>query len=190
VKALVWVAEKSTGRPNLTHYRKEKYSIFSRRDFAVWSLAALLCYTSIGWVGVGGSVSKSILLADDSAVARRVIRNLVIQTLGESITYSEATGGVEALDKAITSQPDVVVLDIAMPEMNGVEVARHIGEHCPNSAVLAVSNYDVGPIIPRVKESGIRGFVAKSSMTSDLIPAIEALLEGKTYFTSRSDLST
>ena len=75
-------------------------------------------------------MSKSILLADDSAVARRAIRNLVTEMLGNTITYAEAAGGVEALDKAIVSQPDVVVVDIAMPEMNGVEVARHISQHC------------------------------------------------------------
>jgi two-component system, NarL family, response regulator NreC len=127
-------------------------------------------------------MSRSILLADDSALARRVIRNLVTEKLGDTITYTEVAGGVEALDKAIVSQPDVVVLDIAMPEMNGVEAARYISEHCPQTAVLTISNYDVAPILPRVKQAGVRGFVSKASMGSELIPAIEALLEGKTYF--------
>jgi DNA-binding NarL/FixJ family response regulator len=130
-------------------------------------------------------VSKSILLADDSALTRRLIRNLVMKHFGDTVTYAEAASGAEALDRAILSQPDVVVLDIAMPEMNGVEAARCITEQCPKSAVLAVSNYDVGPIIQRFSQVGIRGFVPKASMASELIPAIEALLEGKTYFVSR-----
>jgi two-component system, NarL family, response regulator NreC len=129
-------------------------------------------------------MSRSILLADDSALARRVIRNLVTEKLGHTVKYTEAADGEEALDKAIVSQPDVVVLDIAMPEMNGVEAGRYISQRCPQTAVLTISNYDVEPILPLVKQAGIRGFVSKASMGSELIPAIEALLEGKTYFTN------
>ena len=130
-------------------------------------------------------MSKSILLVDDSAVTRRVIRNLLIQNFGDTVAYAEAASGVEALDRAILSQPDVVVVDIAMPEMNGVDAARYITQQCPKSAVLAISNYDVERIVPRFTQAGIRGFVPKASMGSELIPAIEALLEGKTYFVSR-----
>lgn len=134
-------------------------------------------------------MSKSILLADDSAVARRTIRKLITEMLGDAVVYDQVAGGLEALDKAIVSQPDVVILDIAMPGMNGVEVTRQIRRHCPNTAVLSISNYDVGPILPRVGEAGIRGFVPKSSMASDLVPAIEALLDGKTYFVDRKATS-
>lgn len=132
-------------------------------------------------------MSRSILLADDSAVARRVIRNLVTGRLGDTITYDEAAGGLEALDKAIASKPDVAVLDIAMlPGLNSVEAARCISEQCPKTAVLTISNYDVKPILPRIRQAGVRGFVPKASMAFHLIPAIEALLEGKTYFASQT----
>jgi DNA-binding NarL/FixJ family response regulator len=130
-------------------------------------------------------MAPSILLVDDSAVTRRVIRNLLMQNFGDTVAYAEAASGVEAFDRAILSQPDVVVLDIAMPDMNGVEAARQITQNCPKSAVLAVSNYDVAPILPRFTQVGIRGFVPKASMASELRPAIEALLDGKTYFASR-----
>jgi len=119
-------------------------------------------------------------------VARRVIRNLVTDRLGDTITYDEAAGGLEALDKAIASKPDVAVLDIAMPGLNGVEAARCISEQCPETAVLTISYYDVKPILPRIRQAGVRGFVPKASMAFHLIPAIEALLEGKTYFASQT----
>lgn len=127
-------------------------------------------------------MSRSILLADDSAVARRAIRNLVTDKLGDSFTYMEVSNGAEALNEVRASRPDVAVLDIAMPGLNGVEAARHIHESCPKTALLAISNYDVEAIAPRFRQAGIRGFVPKSSIGFELIPAIEALLEGKTYF--------
>lgn len=130
-------------------------------------------------------MSRSVLLADDSAVARRVIRNLVVDKLGDRITYTEVSSGLEALDEAKALRPDVAVLDIAMPGLNGVEAARCITESCPETAVLAISNYDVEAIVPRFRDAGIRGFVPKASLGFELIPAIEALLEGKTYFTGQ-----
>lgn len=128
----------------------------------------------------------SILLADDSVVARRAIRNLVTDSFGDTVEYDETSNGLDALEKAIVSKPDVVVLDIAMPGLNGVEAAARIAERCPKTAVLAISNYDVEAIMPRFRQAGIRGFVPKGSIGFELIPAIRALLEGKSYFTGQS----
>lgn len=127
-------------------------------------------------------MSTSILFADDSPAVRRAIRAVLTSTLGSSIVCIEADGGEEALSKAIAAQPNVVVLDIAMPGLNGLETARYIKQRCPKSAVLAISSYDLEPVIPRVS-LGISGFVRKEAMGTDLLPAIQALLEGKTYFT-------
>ena len=129
-------------------------------------------------------MSRSILLADDSAVARRAIRHLVTASFGDAVEYAETSNGLDALDKAIVSKPDVVVLDIAMPGLNGVEAASRITERCPKTSVLAISSYDVEAIMPRFRQAGIRGFVPKVSIGFELIPAIQALLEGKSYFTS------
>jgi two-component system, NarL family, response regulator NreC len=128
-------------------------------------------------------MSRSILLADDSAAARRAIRHLVTDSFGDSMTYDEASNGLDALDKAVSSKPDVVVLDIAMPGLNGVDAASRITERCPETSVLAISSYDVEAIMPRFRDAGIRGFVPKGSIGFELIPAIQALLEGKSYFT-------
>lgn len=126
-------------------------------------------------------MSTSILFADDSPAVRRAIRAVLMAQLGDTIVYIEADGGEEALSKAISCQPDIVVLDIAMPGLNGLETARYIKQRCPKSAVLAISSYDLEPVIPRVT-LGISGFVRKETMSSELLPAIQALLQGKTYF--------
>lgn len=127
-------------------------------------------------------MSKSILLADDSAVTRRAIRTLLQGKLGGECSCAEAADGAEAVEKVLALRPDVVVLDIAMPGLNGVEAARYIWESCPETAVLTISNYDVETVIPRVLQAGIRGFVPKGALNSELVPAIQALLNGKTYF--------
>lgn len=129
-------------------------------------------------------MSRSILVADDSAVARSAVRNLLIDSFGNGVTYTEASIGLDALNKAIISKPDVVILDISMPGLSGLEAASRITEHCPKTPVLAISNYDVEAIAPRFRQFGIRGFVPKASIGFELIPAILALLEGKTHFAS------
>lgn len=126
-------------------------------------------------------MSTTILFADDSPAVRRAIRAVLTAHLGDKIICIEADGGEEALSKAIAAQPDIVVLDIAMPGLNGLETARYIKQRCPNSAVLAISSYDLEPVIPRVT-LGISGFLRKETLSSELLPAIQALLQGKTYF--------
>jgi DNA-binding NarL/FixJ family response regulator len=124
---------------------------------------------------------KSLLLADDNAVARRLIRSL-LATQFEGDLCAEAADGVEAVEKAKAAHPDVAILDIVMPRLNGVEAARQIAQSSPETAVLVISLYDPRPILRRLVEAGARGFVSKSSLDLELIPAIEALLAGKTYF--------
>lgn len=130
-------------------------------------------------------MSRSILVADDSAVARRAIRNLLIDSFGDGVTYAEASNGLDALNKATIAKPDVVILDISMPGLNGLEAASRITDRWPKIPVLLISNYDVEAIAPRFRQCGIRGFVPKASIGFELIPAILALLEGKTHFASQ-----
>jgi two-component system, NarL family, response regulator NreC len=123
----------------------------------------------------------SVMLVDDSALARRLIRNL-IAGLVEGGTCIEATNGQEAVDKAKTDHPDIVIMDIVMPALNGVDAAEEIIATSPRTAVLAISTYDPKPILERLLGSGVHGFIAKSAMATDLVPAVTALLAGKTYF--------
>jgi DNA-binding NarL/FixJ family response regulator len=127
------------------------------------------------------SEPTSLLFADDNALARRMIRNLLSAAFEGSIC-AEAKDGAEAVEKAKSLCPRVVILDIVMPKLNGLDAAEEISHCCPGSAVLVISSYDPKPISPRMVTAGVKGFVPKSVMGSELVPAVEALLEGRTYF--------
>lgn len=126
-------------------------------------------------------MSKCLLLADDHAHARRLVRNLLAARNDWRIC-AEAADGDEAVEKAKASHPDLAILDISMPRMNGIEAARQIGRTCPETVVLMISMYDPTVIYDQLRHAGARGFVSKSRLDSELVPAIEALLEGRTYF--------
>jgi two-component system, NarL family, response regulator NreC len=123
----------------------------------------------------------SLLFADDNALARRIIRSLLADAFQGSVC-AEAADGAEAVEKAKAMCPRVVILDIVMPKLNGLEAAEEILSSCPGTVVLAISSYDPKPISPRMASAGVRGFIPKSMMATELVPAIEALLEGRTYF--------
>lgn len=124
----------------------------------------------------------SLLLADDKAVARRALLSIIAEVFPEEVTYSEAEDGVEAVEKAIATHPDVVLLDLVMPRLNGLKAAQQITKACPNTKVLVTSLYDPAPIYDQLREAGVSGFVPKSSAGLELAAAIESLLGGKTFF--------
>jgi two-component system nitrate/nitrite response regulator NarL len=97
-------------------------------------------------------------------------------------TYSERSNGGDAVALAKALNPDLVILDISLPVEHSVEAGRQIIEFCPRAALLAVSLFDPQLFIGDVIEAGLHGFVSKTSIASELIPAIEALLRGGTYF--------
>ena len=124
----------------------------------------------------------NILLADDKAVARRTLRLILTDEFEGGMTYNEVEDGTEAVQKAQELHPDVVVLDLVMPHLNGLRAAQQIAETCPETKVLVISMYDPKPLFDKLKEVGVRGFVPKSAAGLELVPAIHALLEGKTFF--------
>jgi len=124
----------------------------------------------------------NFLLADDKAVARRALRSILTDEFNGGMTYTEVEDGVEAVEKAQSMHPDVVLLDLVMPRLNGLKAAQQILETCPETKILVFSMYDPKPLYDKLKEAGVRGFVPKSSAGLELVPAIEALLEGKTFF--------
>jgi two-component system, NarL family, nitrate/nitrite response regulator NarL len=122
-----------------------------------------------------------ILLVDDKPKVGLVIRQILTQK-SEWEVCGEASSGDDAVQKAQILKPDLAILDIAMAGGNGLEAGRQIHSLCPSTAVLLVSMYDPSSLMTRMKENGIQGFVSKACIGTELIPAIEALLSGGTYF--------
>lgn len=124
-----------------------------------------------------------ILFADDHAVVRRGLKSLVEAQPGLKVV-AEAANGVEAVKKAVRLKPDVAILDINMPSMNGLEAARRIRAVLPKTEVLILTVHDSAQIVDEVLESGARGWVLKSEAEEDLVQAIHALGEHKAHFSS------
>ena len=115
-----------------------------------------------------------ILVVDDHPVVRHGLRTL----LGghpEWEIIDEAADGVEAVDKADRLKPDVVVLDITMPKMSGLEACRLIRKRAPASEILIVTQHDSPHMMREAIEAGARGYVVKSNASRDLLAAVEAV---------------
>jgi DNA-binding NarL/FixJ family response regulator len=126
-------------------------------------------------------MAKQILVADDHASVRRSMRMLITQREDWRVC-GEAEDGVDAVEKARTLQPDVVLLDIAMAGLNGLDAAEEIRAKCPGAVVLTTSMYDAGPLLRRLHMIGVKGFIPKSSLSTDLLPAIDAALAGNSWY--------
>ena len=118
-----------------------------------------------------------VLVADDHALARKGVRALLEEQPGWEIV-AEASNGREAVEKAKLLQPDVTILDLSMPELNGLEAAREILKRVPTK-ILILTIHEADPLIRQTLEAGARGYVLKSDAGRDLVAAAEALLEHK-----------
>jgi DNA-binding NarL/FixJ family response regulator len=125
-----------------------------------------------------------ILLADDHEVVRTGLRALLEEQNGWEVV-AEAVDGRDAVDKASKLKPDVVVIDIAMPSLNGLEAVRQIVKAVPHTKVLVLTMYDSDPLIQQVLQAGARGYLLKSDAGRDLVSAIDALRRNKTFFTPK-----
>jgi DNA-binding NarL/FixJ family response regulator len=114
-------------------------------------------------------------------VARTAIRLLLAERPDWEIC-GEAADGMEAVEKARRECPDLAILDIEMPRKNGIQAAREILAYCPQTIVVSNSIHDVRVLMGHLKEAGVRGFVSKDRLANDLIPTIEAVLNGDTAF--------
>ncbi len=128
--------------------------------------------------------SLRILVADDHEVVRQGVRSLLEAHPGWQV-IAEASDGREAVEKACQLHPDVMILDIGMPNLNGLEATRQILRSDPGSRVLILTMHDTEQVVQEVLEAGARGFVLKSDAGRDLVGAVEALQKNKTFFTSK-----
>jgi DNA-binding NarL/FixJ family response regulator len=126
-----------------------------------------------------------ILIADDHDLMRRGVRTLLEPHPGWEIC-GEATTGREAVAKAEELKPNIVILDISMPDLNGVDAAKRIKKVSPDTEVLIFSAHYSDQLIREILEAGVRGYIVKSDSDRDLVIAVESLAKKKPFFTSRA----
>ena len=125
-----------------------------------------------------------ILIADDHGLVRRGAREVLHSRRGWRVV-GEAVNGREAVQKARVLKPDVAIVDLGMPELDGVEVARQIRETVPDTKVLVLSMHESGQMVRRALEAGALGYLLKSDLTECLSKAVESVAEGKRFLTPK-----
>jgi DNA-binding NarL/FixJ family response regulator len=121
-----------------------------------------------------------ILVADDHPVVRHGLRTLLGRNPGWEIV-DEAEDGVEAVEKANRLKPDVVVLDLSMPRMNGLEACRQIRKNVPESEILIVTQHNSPQMMREAFKANARGYVVKSDAGRDLVAAVDAVSQHKFF---------
>lgn len=128
--------------------------------------------------------SLRILIADDHSVVRAGLRTL-LESRGNWEVCGEAADGREAVEKATELKPDVAVLDIGMPLLNGVEAARRIHKASPGTEILILTMHESDDLVQQVVEAGARGYILKDDADRILIAAVDAVRHHKPYFSTR-----
>lgn len=123
-----------------------------------------------------------VLVVDDHALVREGIKSL-LQGIAEITVIGEAADGLDAIEKARTLRPDIVLMDIGMPRMTGVEAARHIREEMPAVQVVALTIHESEEYLFQMLRAGAAGYVLKKAHPSEMLAAIEAAMRQETYLT-------
>ena len=124
-----------------------------------------------------------ILIADDHAIVRRGLRALVESQQGWEVC-AEAANGRQAVENGERFKPDIAIVDIGMPELNGLEATRQILKMSPRTEVLVLTIHQSEEVVAEVLKAGARGYVLKSDADQNLIAAMEALLQHKPFLTA------
>ena len=125
-----------------------------------------------------------ILLADDHDIVRRGLKDLMEQHVGWQVC-AEASNGREAVELALQHRPQVAVIDLSMPELNGLEATRRIRQALPDTEVLIFTMHESEELIREVLGAGARGYLLKSDAVRQLSPAVESLSQKNPYFAGR-----
>jgi DNA-binding NarL/FixJ family response regulator len=120
------------------------------------------------------------LLADDHTVVRQGFR-LILSQFEDIEVAGEASNGREAVEQALALKPDVVVLDIAMPLVNGVESTRLLRQNCPECEILILSMYKDAAYVRETLRAGAKGYILKDSIDNDLVKAVRAVASGEGF---------
>ncbi len=121
-----------------------------------------------------------ILLADDHSVVRRGFR-LILETQSDMEVVGEASNGREAVQLAEKLQPDIVVMDVSMPELNGIEATRRIADVSVRTRILALSMHKDAVYVREILRAGAKGYLLKDAADQDLLNAIRAVHRGEGY---------
>jgi DNA-binding NarL/FixJ family response regulator len=122
-----------------------------------------------------------VLLADDHGIVRRGLKTL-LETEANLTVVAEATDGLEALRLCAEHQPDILILDIGMPRLNGIEVAARIQKNPRAPRVIILSMHNDESYIMRALTAGARAYLLKEATDEDLLPAVRAVAKGKPFF--------
>jgi DNA-binding NarL/FixJ family response regulator len=126
-------------------------------------------------------MTASVILAEDHILVRQGLRRIIQEDPGVEVIY-EAGDGLELLELLKDNTPDVVILDLAMPRLGGLEAARIIKKHYPQIKIMILTMHKGKPFFEEAMEIGVHGYILKDEADSALNAAIQALLKGKTYF--------
>lgn len=121
-----------------------------------------------------------VLLADDHTILRKGVR-MLLESETDIEVVGEARTGREAIERARTLKPDIVIMDVSMPELNGIESTRRICDESPHPSVIALSMHKDSVYVREILRAGARGYLLKDSEDDDLIRAIRAVYRGEAF---------
>ena len=126
----------------------------------------------------------TVLLVDDNGPIRKSLRGL-LEMADDIQIVATAANGVKAVEKAVSYRPDVAVMDISMPIMDGLEATEHIRECCRLTRVIILSSFDNSEYVRKALEVGAKGYVLKDTAGEELLKAIHLVHEGEHYFSEK-----
>ena len=122
-----------------------------------------------------------VLIADDHAITRQGLRD-VLQAYGNIAVVGEAENGVQAVDRALRLKPDVVLMDLQMPEMDGLEAIRQLHAEMPDLPVVVLTTFETESSLMDALSAGARGYLLKDTPPADMVAAIRAAYRGEAQF--------
>jgi DNA-binding NarL/FixJ family response regulator len=122
-----------------------------------------------------------LLLADDHEIVRKNLRE-IIELKTDCVIVGEAKDGLQAVRLAKEFEPDIAVVDISMPELDGLDAARQIRKESPHTKILILTMHDAAPIVAAIQQTGVHGYLLKSEASKNLPLAINSLLRDQPFF--------